>query len=57
MTWQGQILKVDLTKGKVTKEELNRDWAQAYLGERGLATKYLYELMDPKADPMVPTMS
>ena len=54
MTWQGQILKVDLTKGKVTKEELNRDWAQAYLGERGLATKYLYELMDPKADPMGP---
>ena len=30
------------------------EWAQAYLGSRGLATKYLVEEMDPKADPLSP---
>lgn len=30
------------------------EWAADYIGERGLATKYLTELMDPKADAMSP---
>lgn len=54
MTWQGQILRVNLTKGTATPEPLNMQWANDYLGERGLATKYLYEGMDPKADAMGP---
>ena len=52
--WQGKVLRVDLAKGESRTEPLNRDWAEAYLGERGLATKYLSELMDPKADPLGP---
>lgn len=52
--WQGKILRVDLTAGKVWTEALNQEWARAYLGERGLATKYLWEMMDPKADPLGP---
>ena len=54
MGWQKQILRVNLTEGKATIEPLNMEWAHDYLGERGLATKYLYEGMDPKADPMGP---
>ena len=54
MGWQKKILRVDLSKGTATTEPLNMDWAQQYLGERGLATKYLMENMDPKADPMGP---
>lgn len=54
MAWQKQILRVNLTEGTHRIEPLNMDWAQAYLGERGLATKYLWEEMDPKADPMGP---
>ena len=54
MSWQGKILRVDLTKGTATAEDLNMDWAHAYLGERGLATKYLWESMDPAADPLGP---
>jgi aldehyde:ferredoxin oxidoreductase len=54
MTWQGNILRVDLSKGTHEIEPLNRDWAQLYLGERGLATKYLLESMDPRTDPMNP---
>ena len=30
------------------------DWAYSYLGERGLATKYLWEGMDPTTDAMSP---
>jgi|TARA_B100000959_G_scaffold172741_2_gene180850 aldehyde:ferredoxin oxidoreductase len=30
------------------------EWAQAYMGQRGLATKYLIEETDPKVDPLSP---
>ncbi len=54
MTWQGSILRVDLTNGSHEIEPLNQEWAEHYLGERGLATKYLWESMDPRTDPMDP---
>ncbi|MFP6743778.1 MAG: aldehyde ferredoxin oxidoreductase N-terminal domain-containing protein, partial [Alphaproteobacteria bacterium] len=54
MGWQKQILRVDLSKGTAEAEPLNMEWANAYLGERGLASKYLMENMDPKTDPMAP---
>ena len=54
MAWQGRLLRVDLTAGTCTEEALNMDWAQSYLGSRGLASKYLVEEMDPKADPLSP---
>ncbi|HEY5701419.1 MAG TPA: aldehyde ferredoxin oxidoreductase N-terminal domain-containing protein, partial [Gammaproteobacteria bacterium] len=54
MAWQGKVLRIDLNKGESFIEPLNRDWAQQFLGERGLATRYLMELMDPKADAMSP---
>jgi len=54
MSWQNQILRVNLTTGAINVEPLNTQWAQDYLGERGLATKYLMEGMDPRADAMSP---
>ena len=54
MSWQGQILRVNLTEGTCEAEPLNTKWAQEYLGTRGLATKYLWENMSPTADPMSP---
>ena len=54
MSWQRKVLRVDLTKGSHAVEPLNMDWAEQYMGERGLGTKYLMENMDPKADPMGP---
>ena len=52
MSWAGKILRVNLTAGTVKSEPLNMDWARAYLGSRGLATKYLVEEIDPKVDPL-----
>ncbi|HCY12548.1 MAG TPA: aldehyde ferredoxin oxidoreductase [Gammaproteobacteria bacterium] len=54
MSWQGKILKVDLTHGTIVQEPLNQDWANDYIGERGLGSKYLWEHMDPTVNPMGP---
>ena len=54
MAWAGKVLRVNLSKGTCTSEDLNMDWAQKYLGQRGLATKYLVEEIDPKVDPLSP---
>ena len=54
MAWHEKILRVDLTKGTCQAEALNMEWAGQFLGQRGLATKYLGENMDPAADPLSP---
>ena len=54
MAWAGKLLRVDLTAGTCKSEPLNMKWAQDYLGQRGLATKYLVEEIDPKVDPLSP---
>ena len=54
MSWAGKILRVNLTAGTVKSEPLNMDWAHAYLGSRGLGSKYLVEEVDPKVDPLSP---
>ncbi|MFI5339180.1 MAG: aldehyde ferredoxin oxidoreductase family protein [Candidatus Methylomirabilales bacterium] len=52
--WQGQILRVNLTKGTFKKEKLDPKLARAYIGGRGLGTKILYDEIDPKVDPLSP---
>lgn len=52
MSWQKQILRVNLSNGECTIEPLNMEWANQYLGQRGLGSKYLLEEMDPAADPL-----
>ena len=54
MSWTGKILRVNLTKGTCNAEALNQEWAQDYLGQRGLATKYLVEEVDAKIDALAP---
>ena len=54
MSWQKRILRVNLSEGRAESEPLNMEWAHDFLGERGLATKYLMENMDPSADPLGP---
>ena len=54
MSWTGKFLRIDLTNGTVKTEELNRQWTRQYLGQRGLATKYFAEEVDPKVDPLSP---
>jgi len=54
MGWQQRILNVDLSRGTAEAEPLNMEWADAYIGQRGLGSKYLYENMDPAVDALDP---
>ena len=54
MAWAKKLLRVNLTAGMISEEALNMDWANKYLGQRGLATKYFVEEVDPKVDPLSP---
>lgn len=54
MGWQKRILTVDLSRGTVEPEPLNMTWADQYIGQRGLGSKYLYQNMDPAVDPLSP---
>ena len=54
MSWTRKILRVNLSKGSCTPEPLNMEWAMEYLGQRGLASKYLSEEVDPTCDALGP---
>jgi aldehyde:ferredoxin oxidoreductase len=54
MAWTKKVLRVDLNNGTCTAEALNMAWANEYLGQRGLATKYLSEEVDPQCEPLGP---
>jgi len=54
MSWAGKILRVNLTTGTIKTEPLNMEWARAYIGSRGLGTKYYTSEVDPKIDPLAP---
>ena len=54
MAWTKKFLRVNLTNGAIKVEDLNMQWAQEYLGQRGLATRYLVEEIDPKVDALSP---
>ena len=54
MGWQRKVLRVNLTERTCKPEPLNMEWARQYLGQRGLATKYLCEEIDPACDPLSP---
>lgn len=54
MAWTRNVLRVNLTNGTCKPEPLNMQWADQYLGQRGLATKYLTEEIDPKCDALSP---
>lgn len=54
MSWQRKILRVNLSEGRCEIQPLNMQWAEQYLGQRGLASKYLSEEMDPTVDALSP---
>ena len=54
MSYTKKILRVNLTAGTCAAEPLNLEWAGQYLGQRGLATKYLTAEMEAGVDPLAP---
>jgi len=54
MAWTKKILRVNLTNGTCKEEATNMQWANDYLGQRGLATRYLVDEISPTCDPLGP---
>ena len=54
MAWTQKILRVNLTEGRVSSEPLNMAWANDYLGQRGLATRYFVDEVDATVEPLSP---
>ena len=52
--YMGNILRVDLTTGKVGVESLPEDLAKQYIGGRGIGTKILYDELKPGIAPLSP---
>lgn len=54
MAWTRKVLRINLTTGAISDEPLNMDLAKKYIGQRGLASKYLVDEIDPKCDALSP---
>ncbi|MCL2655288.1 MAG: aldehyde ferredoxin oxidoreductase family protein [Coriobacteriia bacterium] len=53
-SYNGKLLRVNLTEGTIKKEPLDEDLARKYIGGRGLGTKILMDEIDPQVDPLSP---
>jgi len=52
--YAGVILRVNLSKGEIKREETNEEQARLFIGGRGYGTKIIYDEIDPKIDPLSP---
>jgi len=52
--YKGRVLRIDLSAGTTAVEPLNMEWAEKYLGGKGLLLRYLWEEVEPKMDPWSP---
>jgi aldehyde:ferredoxin oxidoreductase len=52
--YHGKILEIDLSGGGAVTRPLDAEMAEQYLGGRGLATRLLYDEIDPACDPLGP---
>ncbi|MFW9780186.1 MAG: orotidine 5'-phosphate decarboxylase / HUMPS family protein, partial [Candidatus Heimdallarchaeota archaeon] len=52
MTYQGKLIRVHLKEKKIIIEPLNMEFAQHFLGGRGLGVKLLYDELLPGIEPL-----
>ena len=49
--YQGKVLRIDLSAGTSTVEPLNMEWAEKYVGGKGLLFRYMWDEIPPHMDP------
>jgi len=52
--YMGKILRVNLTAGKTWTEDLNREYADKFIGGAGYAARAIYDIVSRNADPLCP---
>lgn len=50
--YQGKVLRINLSTGVITKEELSEKMAKDYIGGAGFGVKYLYDEVPGDVDPL-----
>jgi aldehyde:ferredoxin oxidoreductase len=54
LSYTGKVLKADLTKGKISVEELDAEIARKFIGGKGLGAKILYDSLEAGIEPLSP---
>jgi aldehyde:ferredoxin oxidoreductase len=52
--YTGNVLRIDLSTGTSTVEPLNMEWAERYIGGKGLLIRYLWDEVKPGIDALAP---
>jgi len=50
----GRMLKIDLSNGQISREQIPLAWVHEYVGGSGLAARLLWDEIDPARDPLDP---
>ena len=50
--YQNKVLRIDLSGRKYSTEPLNMEFAEKYVGSKGLAIRYMYEELKPGIDAL-----
>jgi aldehyde:ferredoxin oxidoreductase len=52
--WKGKILRIDLSRGNCSVEDIPHEVARDYIGGRGLGVRILFDEIPPGIDPLGP---
>ncbi|MBQ2846165.1 MAG: aldehyde ferredoxin oxidoreductase family protein, partial [Firmicutes bacterium] len=52
--YQNKVLRINLTEKKASTEPLRMDFAEKYVGSKGLVIRYMYEELQPGIDALGP---
>ena len=52
--YQNKVLRINLTEKKASTEPLRMDFAEKYVGSKGLVIRYMYEELEPGIDALGP---
>ena len=52
--YQGTVLRIDLSTETITKNPLDKDFAQKYIGGTGFVARVLWDETDVNTDPLSP---
>lgn len=50
--YQNNVLRINLSDKTYKTEPLNMDWAEKYIGAKGLGIRYMYDELKPGIDPL-----
>jgi len=52
--WKGKLLRIDLSRGNCSVEDISPRLLRDYIGGRGAGLRILFDEMDPRTDPLGP---